>query len=231
MVFDQSVSNLRNSCDFFLQRLAYNCIAICTDLSSSGKLESSGFPKLPNHLILQAHGEMEIIASHYASGWHRPKSPHHNTSIDEHLGKYRPTQNSILEFIACLDDSSFFSTHQGRDHLIVRESVLISGEKIGASSSTSEAVPLSQLEPDKQKRKSTDEPSDLDELNACGCINSTRSRRKSTSIKEKEDRRRDQNREAQRRYREKNMLSSPPNLPEMPLNQWGRGPISFIGQW
>jgi hypothetical protein len=182
--------------------------------------------------VRQVRGEMEIVASHEVPGdLRRPKSPHHNASIDEHLGKYRPTQNSILECIACLDDSSFFSTHQDHDHLIVRESAATSAEKIGASGSTCRAVPLSQIEPDKQKRKSTDEPSDFDELNACRCINSTRSRRKSMSMEEKEDRRRDQNREAQRRYREKNMLSSPSSIPEMPLNQWDRGPISFIGHW
>jgi hypothetical protein len=174
----------------------------------------------------------EIVASHQVPGdLHRPKSPHHNSSIDELLGRYRPSQNSILECIASLDDSSFISTYQDHNYLIVRESALTSAEKMGASCSTCEAVPLSQLEPDKQKRKSTDEPSDLDRVNACRCTNSTRRRKKSMSMEEKEDRRRDQNREAQRRYREKNMLSSPSNIPGTPLNQWGRGTISFIGQW
>ena len=133
-------------------------------------------------------------------------------SIDELLVKYRPTQTSILQCIACLDQVSYSPIQSDRDCLVVRESVLIAGERARAPSvSMTTESPLLQSRSDRQKglpnrpnRKSMDESSGHDERNA----SRRRKRRQHMSTEEKEDRRREQNREAQRRYRERNMLAS-----------------------
>ncbi len=136
---------------------------------------------------------------------------HRDDSIDEILEMYRPTLSSILDCIACLDDSTSFSTYTGRQDSMERESELISSVNFrDPTDSTYEAspfkaAPTSQRKSDSVlKRNHSDKTSDSHEITA----DRRERRRRVMSIQEKEDRRRDQNREAQRRYRERNMLSS-----------------------
>ncbi len=169
--------------------------------------------------VHQAHDEQGISVGHLPSDIsNQQKSPHHDTSIDELLETYRPTQNSILECITSIDDSSLVTTKKIDLHnTIFLESASISaGKNQDPVDSTSYAA-----EPGQKcckKRQNThdaaNEPSCLDQMNATSC---GRQRRRSMSLQEKEERRRAQNREAQRRYRERNMLSPPCEIPGRPI--------------
>ncbi len=134
----------------------------------------------------------------------QPKSLQHNESIDDVLEKYRPTSNSILDCIACLDEQSLISSSAGREassSSMLRESTLIEirDPTISAGAfvtSKPRCVP---------KRKHFEEPSDHHDTSAKKCSRKRWVMSKKDE-KEKEDRRREQNREAQRRYREKHMF-------------------------
>jgi hypothetical protein len=134
-------------------------------------------------------------------------SPYHAKSIDELLEMYRPTQNSILECIADLEDHTLISTNAGHEHSMARYSALHSAESKGG--------PLLQcVSHCFLSHKTNDEQPVLEVMNTC-----RRSRRRQLmSMNEKEDRRRNQNREAQRRYRERNMLSTIRIICGGPLN-------------
>ena len=166
----------------------------------------------------QAYTEPKISISYPCSQNSCQQKSEHGKSIDELLVKYRPTQNSILQCIECLDESSFTSTHSSRDPSMMRESALITGEKTRApEDSRSTAAPLLQCRSHQPQGllngKITDESSDRDEVDAIR----SRKRRRYVSVKEKEERRREQNRDAQRRYRERNMLSSARDSSERPM--------------
>jgi hypothetical protein len=137
----------------------------------------------------------------FAGDFHRLKSQRHKESIDEVLEKYRPTQHSILDCIACLDESSINSTHMGRDSMMLR----VSAKRFGdPRSSELKAAPMRRCDSDCiLTHKPSDAHSDPDEIDLS---NRCSRKRRSMSMKEKEDRRREQNREAQRRYREKHMF-------------------------
>ncbi len=134
-------------------------------------------------------------------------SSNHDKCIDELLEKYRPTQNAILECIACLDDASFVSTHPGRESLSRRESALMHTEKnrypkyltSTLSQRELESIPRLFQSESEPERRFNDSLSGLDRMES-----PIRKRRRWVmSMEEKEGRRRDQNREAQRRYRER----------------------------
>ncbi len=95
--------------------------------------------------------------------------------------------------------------HMGRDSMMLRVSALNSAESFGdPRSSELKAAPLRRCDSDCiLTHKPSDEHSDPDEIDLS---NRCSRKRRAMSMKEKEDRRREQNREAQRRYREKHMF-------------------------
>ncbi len=164
---------------------------------------------------------MESFASHVISELISPYD-----SIDDLLDKYKPTQSSIRECLAYLDDYSFIFTPCEGDWM-VRESVLISAEKLcDPVDSISKAAPSPKFGSDQPctvQRLTTDNGHPRPVTNACRCSK----RRPPLSTKEKEDRRRDQNREAQRRFREKNLLVSTQGSYGMSIIHW-RGRVSLL---
>ena len=134
------------------------------------------------------------------------KSSPLDKSIDELLVKYRPTQNSILDGLACLNcDPFFLITTSGHEQAPVREAALVPVDDIRYPVV---AVPSLQYYSD-QKGYVECTPMDT---HPSDFVAATTHQRKRPSlpmtVEEKEVRRRDQNREAQRRFREKRMLSS-----------------------
>ncbi len=136
----------------------------------------------------------------------QPRFLHHNESIDELLESYRPTKNSILSCIACLDDSTFTPAQNEYKSPMVQESSLISTDNIrDPAHSESKVAPvlLTETACILENRRSN-KPSCPDDMTTNRCAR----RRRGMSIQEKQDRRREQNRAAQRRFREKHMLPS-----------------------
>jgi hypothetical protein len=122
-------------------------------------------------------------------------------SIDDLLADYKHTQTSICEFIACLDSDSCTSMSVSHNTSILGAEFRKSDNVRELESSNSKAPCLIV--------KSLDEQHTPEKKAPCRC------KRRRMSIQEKEDRRRDQNREAQRRFREKNRLCSAPST-----SQW-----------
>jgi hypothetical protein len=126
-------------------------------------------------------------------------------SIDELLAEYKHTQSSICEFIACLNGRSSGTASQ--DISIPRGLELTKTENVQENAiSNSTAAPLNHGCKRKSSDMSLDEQQNPEKNAHSGC----KSRNTHMSAREKEDRRRDQNREAQRRFREKCMLFSSP---------------------
>jgi hypothetical protein len=136
----------------------------------------------------------------------QPRFLHHDESIDELLETYRPTRNSILSCIACLDDSTFTPAQTEYKSPMVQESTFLSTDNIRdpAHSVSKVATVLVTVSACILENKPSNEPSCPHDVTTNRCAR----RRRGMSIQEKQDRRREQNRAAQRRFREKHMLPS-----------------------
>ena len=137
-------------------------------------------------------------------GWHRTslssKPTIHEMGIDDFLSRYRHQQSSIREFFSCLDEPSatFKSEPNSNDALCDFEdkcaAVSLAEFKIDDRKCiVSEGIPCKGMQESKKHAQ---------------IESRVYKRRKKLTSLEREERRRDQNREAQRRYREKHMLQS-----------------------
>ena len=120
-------------------------------------------------------------------------------SIDEFLAHYRPTKRAIRALIDCLNDPQFPASNIGSNR----------SYESGYDSSDSCPEPVEALVLTQNK---TDEiPESLDPERS-ESVSGRRSRSK-YSLQEREERRRDQNREAQRRFRDRQMFATSRDTP------------------
>ena len=160
----------------------------------------------------QAQDQQDVSVWHLSSNdSNKPKSPHDDPSIDELLETYRPTLQSLLECIMFINESSLLPPNSDLERAMISDSVSKSpgNNQIFVDSSSYAAESNQNCY---KTARTTDEPSNLDQTNAARC----RKKSRSMTIQEKEERRRNQNREAQRRYRERNMLCPRRKIPDYP---------------
>jgi hypothetical protein len=149
--------------------------------------------------------------SPFPDGSCQMQPPCHAQTIDEFLEMYRPTQSSILEFTEYIDHQTFICNKVGCKPSMTQEQASNSDD------------PILQYELDCiRSPKINDDPHSLGLMDA----HRRPARRQSMSMNEKEDRRRDQNREAQRRYRERNMISTLRAICRRPMQHQNEPPIS-----
>ena len=130
------------------------------------------------------------------------KAASHDIGIDDFLARYKHQQSSIIDFFSCLDEPTV--TLKSEQNSKVFRDVEVDFAAVSSEFKTqksdenkflSAVVKSQDIVPQESKRHA--------QAQAAIC----KRRKKLTSV-EREERRRDQNREAQRRYREKHMLKS-----------------------
>ena len=148
----------------------------------------------------------------YMNSYHIPKFG--LESIDEFLAHYRHEEKSIRDFIACLEDPFFSSVNKDCDQWIQEAASpsIDSGADIEASDSGAEMeIARSNTRhctADIDDRRFSYKRNTVDHLKRIEKAPVCRRARRNMTAKEKEERRRNQNREAQRRFREKHMFLS-----------------------
>jgi hypothetical protein len=125
-------------------------------------------------------------------------------SVDDFLLNYRHHQSTIQEFISCLDDSPGASRSN-----CALDSIMISGAKFHDKGSTSFSD--ADIDSDSSGMESTTkQPSTATRQVIRRALQPKKAidRKQALSAEEKDERRRFQNREAQRRFRERHMLEA-----------------------
>ncbi len=152
-------------------------------------------------LVLTSHALSDICSSQLVPDRFR-KPTCVTESIDELLVRYKHTQKSIGAFIACLDDHS--AVYESQD-------TSISGvENLNKTENMRESLTLSFSTTARENHHLPPRMNSAEQHYPVKNSYSGGRKRRNTSMstQEKEDRRRDQNREAQRRFREKHMRFS-----------------------
>jgi hypothetical protein len=148
----------------------------------------------------------------FRSSYQSPKFG--SESIDEFLAHYRPEEASISEFIACLQDSYSTTVHSEYDPWIENmssKSLDSAADLEGSDSGAETEIAKTNTSPCSDgidgpryslKRSATDHLNRIERAPVCRRV------RRNMTAQERAERRRNQNREAQRRFRERHMFYS-----------------------
>ncbi len=176
-----------------------------------------------DELIAQSLSHLQQVHQHQVhlgiSNSHDFLSCHHipklaSESVDEFLAYYRHEKKSIREFFACLEDTSVASVRNDCDPWI-QEIGTISSDSASEIDEYTRSNPRACNEAETNDSTTNNRKCSHGRMAKDSCLAEgvgksplcKRKRRKLTAS-EKEERRRNQNREAQRRFRERHMLSS-----------------------